>query len=286
MRLSGSLRRAGARRRPRPAAAPTPSRARSRSGAGTSPPRRSRRSSPASTPSIPDVKVTVEDLGNQQVFDRTLAGCAAGGEGLPDVLSIENHEAEIFWAQFPDCFANLKELGYTEEIAAGFPDFKRTELEVGDVAYAMPWDSGPVVMFYRRDFYEKAGVDPATHQDLGRLHRRRQEGHGGEPRRRDDPGRSQRRHRMVPHARRTSRAAATSPTTRQSITVNQPGLRRGAREGQGDRRRRPADRGRTGTRRSSRTTPARSRASCTAPGTRARSAPTPRRTRPANGAST
>jgi lactose/L-arabinose transport system substrate-binding protein len=110
----------------------------------------------------PDVTVTVEDLGNQQVFDRTLAGCAAGGQGLPDVLSIENHEAEIFWAQFPDCFANLKDLGYTDEIAAGFPDFKRTELEVGDVAYAMPWDSGPVVMFYRRDFYEKAGVDPAT----------------------------------------------------------------------------------------------------------------------------
>ncbi len=109
---------------------------------------------------FPDVNVTVEDLGNQQVFDRTLAGCAAGGEGLPDVLSIENHEAEIFWAQFPDCFADLKELGYTEEIAAGFPDFKRTELEVGDVAYAMPWDSGPVVMFYRRDFYETAGVDP------------------------------------------------------------------------------------------------------------------------------
>jgi lactose/L-arabinose transport system substrate-binding protein len=110
----------------------------------------------------PDVTVTVEDLGNQQVFDRTLAGCAAGGEGLPDVLSIENHEAEIFWAQFPDCFANLKDLGYTDEIASGFPDFKRTELEVGDAAYAMPWDSGPVVMFYRRDFYEKAGVDPAT----------------------------------------------------------------------------------------------------------------------------
>ena len=78
------------------------------------------------------------------------------------MLSIENHEAEIFWAQFPDCFADLKELGYTEEIAAGFPDFKRTELEVGDVAYAMPWDSGPVVMFYRRDFYEKAGVDPES----------------------------------------------------------------------------------------------------------------------------
>ena len=110
----------------------------------------------------PDVTVKVEDLGNQQVFDRLLAGCAAGGTGLPDVVSIENHEAEIFWTQFPDCLTDLKTLGYTEEIASGFPQFKRTELENGDIAYAMPWDSGPAVMFYRRDPYEKAGVDPES----------------------------------------------------------------------------------------------------------------------------
>lgn len=111
---------------------------------------------------FPDITVTVEDLGNGQVFDKALAGCAAGGAGLPDIISMENHEAEGFWNQFPDCFANLTELGYTAEAKALFPDFKRTELEIGDAAYAMPWDSGPVVMFYRRDFYENAGVDPAT----------------------------------------------------------------------------------------------------------------------------
>lgn len=111
---------------------------------------------------FPDVKVTVEDLGNQQVYDKSVAACAAGGEGLPDIVSIENGEAENYWNQFPDCFADLTTLGYTPEIKALFPDFKRTELEVGDVAYAMPWDSGPVVMFYRRDIYEKAGVDPTT----------------------------------------------------------------------------------------------------------------------------
>jgi len=111
---------------------------------------------------FPDIKVTVEDLGNSQVFDKTLAACAAGGDGLPDIVSIENFEAEIFWSRFPDCFANLKELGYTADIQSKFPDFKRTELEVGDVAYAMPWDSGPVAVFYRRDMYEKAGVDPST----------------------------------------------------------------------------------------------------------------------------
>ena len=26
----------------------------------------------------------------------------------------------------------------------------------------MPWDSGPVVLYYRRDMFEKAGVDPAS----------------------------------------------------------------------------------------------------------------------------
>ena len=111
---------------------------------------------------FPDITVTVEDLGNQQVFDKTLAGCAAGGAGMPDLVTVENFEAEGFWNQFPDCFANLKDLGYTADIQALFPEFKRTELEVGDAAYAMPWDSGPVAVFYRRDFYEKAGVDPAT----------------------------------------------------------------------------------------------------------------------------
>ena len=148
----------------------------------------------------PDVNVIVEDLGNQQVFDRTLAGCAAGGAGLPDIISIENGEAEIFWAQFPDCFVNLRDLGYTDEIASGFPDFKRAELEVGDVAYAMPWDSGPVAMFYRRDFYEAAGVDPETIATLGRFHRSRPGHRRSQSRRRHGPGRFQRRHRMVPHA--------------------------------------------------------------------------------------
>lgn len=114
------------------------------------------------TAANPGVKVTVEDLGNQQVFDRMLAACAAGGTDLPDIVTVENHESEIFWSQFPSCFVDLKTLGYDDVMAAQFPAFKRTEVEPGGVAYAMPWDSGPVAMFYRRDFYEKAGVDPAA----------------------------------------------------------------------------------------------------------------------------
>lgn len=115
---------------------------------------------PAFNERYPDVTVRVEDIGNQPTYDRGLAGCAAGGTGMPDVYTVENQEAEVFWARFPDCFRDLKAMSADEgALLAQFPDFKLTELTVGDAVYAMPWDSGPVVFFYRRDLFEKADVD-------------------------------------------------------------------------------------------------------------------------------
>lgn len=108
----------------------------------------------------PNVKVKVIDLGNQQVFDRGLAGCAAGGVDLPDVYSVENNEAEVFWSRFPNCFADLAAIG-ANALRRNFPEFKWTELTMGNRIYAIPWDSGPVVIFYRRDLYQQAGIDPS-----------------------------------------------------------------------------------------------------------------------------
>lgn len=109
----------------------------------------------------PNVKITVEDLGNLQAYDRGLAGCAAGGTGMPDVYQIENNEAEVFWQRFPDCFTDLGTLGIAG-LDSQFPAFKLAELTVDGKALAMPWDAGPVVVFYRRDLYQQAGVDPAS----------------------------------------------------------------------------------------------------------------------------
>ena len=108
----------------------------------------------------PGVEVVVEDLGNQNVYDRGLAGCAAGGLDLPDVYLVENNEAQVFWAQFPDCFTDLRTLG-GEELLPLFPDFKWAELTEGEQIFAVPYDSGPTAIFYRRDLYEAAGIDPA-----------------------------------------------------------------------------------------------------------------------------
>jgi lactose/L-arabinose transport system substrate-binding protein len=170
---------------------------------------------------FPDVKITVEDLGNQPVYDKSIAGCAAGGEGLPDIVSIENFEAENYWSQFPDCFVDLKTLGYTAEDQAKFPDFKRTELEVGEAAYAMPWDSGPVAMFYRRDFYEKAGVDPAsikTWDDFIAAGKKIQEANPGVTMTNADFNGDSEFFRMISNEQGCGYFAADG----QSITVNQP----------------------------------------------------------------
>lgn len=107
----------------------------------------------------PNVKVKVVDLGNEQVFDRGLAGCAAGGVDLPDVYSVENNEAEVFWNRFPNCFTDLTSFG-AAQLRKDFPEFKWMELTMGNRIYGIPWDSGPVVMFYRRDLYQQAGIDP------------------------------------------------------------------------------------------------------------------------------
>ncbi len=107
----------------------------------------------------PGVDVVIEDLGNQNVYDRGLAGCAAGGFNMPDVYLVENNEAQVFWSQFPDCFTDLTTLG-GDDLRPLFPDFKWAELTVGDAMYAVPYDSGPTAVFYRRDLYEQAGIDP------------------------------------------------------------------------------------------------------------------------------
>ncbi|RWC28313.1 MAG: carbohydrate ABC transporter substrate-binding protein [Mesorhizobium sp.] len=171
---------------------------------------------------FPDIKVTVQDLGNQPTYDKSIAGCAASGEGLPDIVTIENGEAENYWSQFPDCFVDLHTLGYTAEDQAKFPDFKRTELEVEDKAYAMPWDSGPVAMYYRRDFYEKAGVDPAsikTWDDFIAAGKKIQAANPGVTMTNADFNGDSEFFRMIANEQGCAYFAADG----QSITVNQPG---------------------------------------------------------------
>ena len=111
----------------------------------------------------PGIKVAVINMGHSDVRDRALAQCAAGGSGLADVVTIESQSAEQFWHQFPDCFMDLNTLGY-ERVGSGFAAAERLGLSVGTKAYAMPWDTGPSAVFYRRDLFQLAGISPESLQ--------------------------------------------------------------------------------------------------------------------------
>ncbi len=102
--------------------------------------------------------VNAIDKGYGPVYEQVTAGCAAGGINLPDVVSLENAEAERYLQQFPDCFAPLDAYGATDLVPV-FPKYKWQELYKDGKIYGIPWDSGQVVYFYRRDIFKKAGVD-------------------------------------------------------------------------------------------------------------------------------
>ena len=78
----------------------------------------------------PDIKVRVIKMGHSDVRDRALAACAAGGFGMPDVITIENQAAEQFWQKFPNCFRDLSSLGYPR-VRSGFARSQQIGLSVG-----------------------------------------------------------------------------------------------------------------------------------------------------------
>lgn len=91
---------------------------------------------------------------------RNLQLAISAGSGAPDISVIEDSHL----AQFVDLGA-LSDI--TEQVTPYVPfmnAYKWQAAQLDGRYYALPWDSGPVAVYYRRDVFEKAGVDPATIQ--------------------------------------------------------------------------------------------------------------------------
>jgi ABC-type glycerol-3-phosphate transport system substrate-binding protein len=83
---------------------------------------------------------------------------ASAGSGGPDISIIEDSHLAQF-AQL-GVLADLTDQvsPYLEKMNS----YKWPPAQFEDRYYAMPWDSGPCAVFYRRDVFESAGVDPAS----------------------------------------------------------------------------------------------------------------------------
>ncbi|WP_368505682.1 ABC transporter substrate-binding protein [Alkalihalophilus sp. As8PL] len=106
----------------------------------------------------PDFELEVVEMGTSDVYSRLTTGLQAGGQGLPDIVLVEDDRVQGYLNSFPGSFMNLSEKGF-EEHSSDFPSYKLDLLTVDGDVYGFPFDGGPTGVFYRTDFFEEAGVD-------------------------------------------------------------------------------------------------------------------------------
>ncbi|MGW1682177.1 ABC transporter substrate-binding protein [Saccharopolyspora sp. NPDC002376] len=108
----------------------------------------------------PKVTVTIVDIGYDNAYDKISVGLQSGS-GLPDVVTVGTDHMAGYFGTFPHGFVDLAPAAKGEQ-----QDFDPTKWQSStdghDRLYSLPWDSGPVGLFYRRDYLATAGVDPAS----------------------------------------------------------------------------------------------------------------------------
>lgn len=101
-----------------------------------------------------NVEINVVEMDKGGLEQTLLTTLSAGDtDNLPDIVLIEDYNAQKYVASFPDSFADL-----TGKIP--HEDFAGYKVELATVdgkIYSVPFDSGVSGMFYRTDYLEQAG---------------------------------------------------------------------------------------------------------------------------------
>lgn len=110
----------------------------------------------------PDVKVEVLSLSKEDVYSKLQTSLAGGGQGLPDIVLLEDYVSGKYLDTFMGSFADLtNELDYS-----GFIDFKKGAVSFEGKKYGIPFDTGATSLFYRLDYIEEAGYTEADMRNL------------------------------------------------------------------------------------------------------------------------
>lgn len=112
----------------------------------------------------PDFKAAYPNVNVEYVIQppadtyRNIQLAVSAGSGAPDVSVIEDSHL----AQFVELGALADITDQVAPYKSLMNPYKWQAAESEGRTYAMPWDSGPVALYYRRDVFEEAGVDPTS----------------------------------------------------------------------------------------------------------------------------
>jgi len=104
--------------------------------------------------------IKVVDIGYDNAYDKLSVGLQAG-TGLPDLVTIETDHTPGYLSQFPAGFTDLTPI-IGDKKADFDPSKWAASVDASGAVKAVPWDSGTVGLFYRSDYLDAAGVDPAS----------------------------------------------------------------------------------------------------------------------------
>ncbi len=101
----------------------------------------------------PDVQIDYIETNPQDIYQKLPLAISAG-TGAPDFACVESsHLAQMV------ALGGLTDLtAQVQPFVELMNDYKWADAMLDGKYYAMPWDSGPVVMYYRRDVFKAAGL--------------------------------------------------------------------------------------------------------------------------------
>ncbi|MEI0550982.1 extracellular solute-binding protein [Brachyspira intermedia] len=105
----------------------------------------------------PKIKVNVQEFGGVQAYEKYGVVLASGKE-IPDIMQIESDYVQTFTETYPQRFMDLK--NYINIEGQVDPSKMSTSYDSEGRLVSIPWDSGPVAMFYRADMFQEAVIDP------------------------------------------------------------------------------------------------------------------------------
>ena len=136
----------------------------------------------------PKIKVNVVNAGQGLAEYTKLRTALKAGTGAPDVVQIEYSYIPTF--TFTNNLIDLAPYG-ANDLKNDFVDWTWGQVSKGDKVYAIPQDTGPLGMLYRKDVFDQYGITvPATWDEFADS---RDEAAPEEPEHLDDQLRQQRR---------------------------------------------------------------------------------------------
>ncbi|MCZ8514009.1 extracellular solute-binding protein [Paenibacillus filicis] len=87
---------------------------------------------------------------------KKLLTAMSAGSGAPDIAMIDISQIDQF-LKYPDKFNDLNTFG-AKDLAKDYLDWKWKQSMAGDKQLGLPTDIGPMVLYYRQDLFQQAGL--------------------------------------------------------------------------------------------------------------------------------